>query len=484
MNLRNVKSSVVAGLVVTTITSTQALILAPALIAAVGVSAYGAWIVAADVFMVLQLFDFGLTAYSAQRIAAANSEGKTQLSASHFFATITIVSALVLVLLATSFTVLSLISNPATLSANEASALKNCIAIGIIAVAIQLISYSFIAPARALQDLSLVNIFAVVAAAGGLILTIALLFLDFGLYAAAAGLLLRSLINLIGGILSWHRLRLTLNARIITRKSYLTALRDQVSNAPSTFIGNFSVLALNTCDNIIIGIASGPNAVALYSITKKLFDFCRTISDILAYSAYGGLSATVAKLKERDRNLSLLKYIAIAFLFSIALAIPAISANELFVTLWVGFSHYGGTNLVLFIASATILSSTSNFTFTALRSEGSFKTATLAVFIEFLAKALLGATLVSIIGAPGMPIAATVGALIAVAIALHKFSTKNIPATFLPLVPLLHLCLASAILAVTSAFVVKTLWLNALIFLTCSFISLVIIRKLESHART
>lgn len=467
----------------TAITSTQALILAPALIAEVGVSAYGAWIVAADVFMVLQLFDFGLTAYSAQRIAAANSEGKPQLSTSHFFATITIVGALALILLFTFFITLPLIPNPATLSEIEASTLRNCIAIGIIAVAIQLISYSFIAPARALQDLYLINIFAVASAAGGLILTITLLYFELGLYAAAAGLLLRSSINLIGGILSSHRLRLILNAKILTRESYLTALREQVSNAPSTFLGNFSTLALSTCDNIIVGLTAGSNTVAFYSITKKLFDFCRTISDILAYSAYGGLSATIAKLKESERNLNILKYIIIALLFSIALVIPAISVNKLFVTLWVGFSNYGGTNLSLLIASAAILSSTSNFTFTALRSAGSFRTATSVVFVELLAKALTAAMLVSSIGAPGMPIGAIVGASICVAIALSRFSPKHIRPIFLQFSPLLYLFLANAILALVSALLIEAHWLNALIFLTCSLISLVIIRKLESYAK-
>ena len=63
------------GLGVTVISTIQMIVVTPLLIKEVGATVFGAWVMLADFFVAMQVFDFGITAYAAQRIASEYNRG-------------------------------------------------------------------------------------------------------------------------------------------------------------------------------------------------------------------------------------------------------------------------------------------------------------------------------------------------------------------------------------------------------------------------
>src|SRR5574337_32893 len=248
MNISNLKISVASGLVVTSIVTIQTIVIAPILISSVGIDMYGAWVVVADILVLLQVFDFGITAYGAQKVASAKANNDYARCSANVFATITLIIGLVFFLNLLGFSALYAYDFSAKLSDHEIQILRGCIIIGLMSVSLQLLGYSLIAPSRALEKLTIVNAWAIAGALVGLVLTLILLSAGTGLYAAAIGLSIRSLFNLIGGFLSFRSLRSIIGIRNVRKQAYHAALIDQAKNAPSTFAGNLSLLALSARD--------------------------------------------------------------------------------------------------------------------------------------------------------------------------------------------------------------------------------------------
>src|SRR5574337_143339 len=296
MNLKNLKSSFLSGLGVTLVTSVQAIVLAPILISSVGATMYGAWIMVSDVFVALQIFDFGITAYSAQRIAHARAEDNRRAASAHFFATITLIGMAVLALAALSVLFLPYIPLPYELTIEDKRIIQNCIAIGVISVSIQLLSYTLIAPSRALEQMAVINTFSLLGAVIGFLLTLVLLYFNHGLYAAAYGMLARVVANLVGGVLEISRLNSIIGVGKLDSLQYRSAIVEQAKNAPITFSGNLSSILIASSDSLLLARFSGLEVIAAYSVSKKIFDFARTIMDLFAYRSYGGLSAAFVRL--------------------------------------------------------------------------------------------------------------------------------------------------------------------------------------------
>lgn len=428
MNISNLKFSVVSGLVVTLITTIQAIVIAPILISSVGSDVYGAWVVVADVLVALQIFDFGITAYSAQKIATAKAQNDYVKCSGHVFATITLIFGLVIFLNFLCALVFVNYKFSDGLSHESQRVLRDCIFIGVAAVSLQLLSYSFIAPSRALERLSTVNVWAVLGALAGFFLTVALLGAGVGLYAAAIGLFARSFFNFIGGILSIYSLRSVVGARNLQPNVYWIALIDQVKNAPSTFLGNLSLLAISASENLLVSRFAGLSAVTTYSLSKKVFDLCRAVIDIFSYSSYGGISAGLASLQEPLRFRYLHRYTVLVVIFSAALVAPAYAFSEVFIKVWVGGVNYAGVITSVLIAAAAFLSCVSGFLFSALRAQGRFKTATFGVTVELISKVSMATLLIPWIGLSGMPVASMFGSVLTVVFAVYLTSARDLGA--------------------------------------------------------
>lgn len=450
MNISNLKFSVASGLVVTLITTIQALVLAPILISSVGSHVYGAWIVVADVLVALQIFDFGITAYSAQKIASAKAQGDYAKCSGNVFASITLISGLVIFL--NFFCALVLLNYQFSdqFSPDNEKVLRNCIFVGIASVSLQLLSYSFIAPSRALENLSIVNTWSVLGALVGLLLTVVLLSAGVGLYAAAIGLFTRSFFNLIGGVLSIYSLRAIVGFKNLQKHVYLAALIDQAKNAPSSFIGNFSLLAISASENFLVSLSVGLNAVTTYSVSKKIFDLTRTVIDIFSYSSYGGLSAGLAKLPENLRFRYLHRYTVLVLIISVALIAPAYAFSGVFVKIWVGERSYAGAMTSVFIALAALASCISAFLFSALRAQGMFKQATLGVAVELIVKVSMAMLLIPLMDLYGMPMASILGSIFMVLVVVYVTSAKALGAAFRDYWRLLSLVLLSFVFACLS----------------------------------
>lgn len=425
MNIKNLKFSVISGLIVTLIATFQVIVVAPIIISSVGSSVYGAWVVVADLLMVLQIFDFGITAYSAQKIAVARINNEYNKCCANFFATLTIVLFLIIILIIIFKYIYINFTFPVELPPESEKYLRECVIIGVASVCIQLLSYSFVAPSRALEKLFVINVAAISGALLSLGVTLMLLKLNFGLYAMAFGLLSRSLCNLIGGLISIYMLRSIVGRKNFNKKIYFNAMIDQTKTAPLTFTGNMSLLALSASESFLVGRFSGFDNVTIYSVTRKIFDFCKTIIDIFSYSLYGGLSSEIGKLPENSRSSYLHHYTAIVIIMMASLVIPAYALSDVFVKFWVGIDKYAGLKVAAFIAFASFLAGVSGFLFSGLRARGNFRAATLSVSIELLIKIALAVFLIPVFEIYGIAGASIIASITSITISIYVTNPES-----------------------------------------------------------
>jgi len=419
VNIKNFRAGLLINLIGTLVVTAQAIVLSPIYIKGVGKELYGAWVVLADIFVALQFFDFGITSYSAQRIASLRGEGSTGAKqAANFLASLILVC---ISIASMSFVMLigyHYIPLPSELTASERQVIADCAIIGAVAVGIQLFGYCFVAVSRALEDVFWVNIASLLGIVVGFAVALISVLNGMGIYSASWGMLVRAVIATLGSIVVLKGNKARFRISPLDRGELKFAFWDQVRRLPTTASGNFSVLAIASCENIIIGSVLGFKSVAVYSISRKLFDFVRTSVDIYSYNAYGGMAVAIASAADVERRRYMSNNLLAATAVIFFLCIGAYSINHQFVQIWVGEAMYFGFGPNVTLTFGVFLGCLSSFLFGMQRAAGRFSFATKVSLVELIVKVGAGLLFLRVFGIAGIGLAILLAAAIAIALNL------------------------------------------------------------------
>ena len=417
MNVKNFKTGMAINLVGTLVVTAQAIVLSPIYIRVVGKELYGAWVVLADIFVALQFFDFGITSYSAQRIASlrsVSSSGAKQ--AANFLASLMLVSISIGGMSLIMFVGYRYIPLPHELTIRERQIMVDCAIIGAAAVGIQLLGYCFVAVSRAFEDVFWVNIASLLGVIVGFAVALLSVLNGMGIYSASWGMLARAVIATVGAMVAVKKNKVRFRLFPLDWNEIKPSFWDQLKRLPTTASGNFSVLAIASCENILVGSVLGFKSVAIYSISRKLFDFVRTSVDIYSYNAYGGMAAAIASSRDVERRAYISRNVLAAAAVILFLCIGAYSINHHFVRLWVGEAMYFGFASNIILALGIFLGCLSNFLFGLQRAAGRFSLATKISLVELIVKVVASLLFLRFFGLSGMGLGITLAAGIAIAL--------------------------------------------------------------------
>ncbi|MBL0608714.1 hypothetical protein JD508_00260 [Aeromonas jandaei] len=407
----------------TLIMSLQAIFLAPLLITAIGSKLYGTWLIIFDFFVAMQLFDFGISSYCAQRIAEENAKACKEKCSSYFYA---LVFILVIVASFLSFSSLIVyeIEIPGGFSDSEIHLIRNCIVIGFASVSLNLIGFAFIAPLRALERMREINFFNCLGALSSITISMAGVFLGYGLIAVAVAGLVRSIFSFLGGLLSVFKNRDILLMSELNFQQVFIHVKILIKNAPVTSIGNFATVSLSSFDNLLLAKFVNVESVTIYSVSKKLYDLVRTVLDIYGYSSFGGLATSISKNGGQVFSLTVKNNMIFFMRSSFLCFYSSFLFLDVFVGIWVGREMYIGNFIAGFMAVSMFFAGISNYLNLIQKTAGHFSSATKVVVIEFIIKIIAMSLFVSWLGNVGMPISIFLAALVNIVVAIASLDIK------------------------------------------------------------
>lgn len=403
--------------------SLQAIFLAPLLITTVGSKLYGTWLIIFDFFIAMQLFDFGISSYCSQRIAKENARACKEKCSSYFYALVFIL-VIVASILSLGSLVIYAIEIPGGFSDSEIGIIRNCIAIGFFSVSLNLISFAFIAPLRALERMREINFFNCVGALSSIIISLSGVFLGYGLIAVAVAGLVRSIFSFFGGLFSVFKNKDILLMSELNFQQVLIHAKILIKNAPVTSVGNFATVSLSSFDNLLLAKFVNIESVTTYSISKKLYDLVRTVLDLYGYSSFGGLATSISKNGGRVFSLTVKNNMIFFMRASFLCFFVSFLFLDVFVGMWVGREMYIGNSIAGFMAVSMFFAGISNYLNLIQKTAGHFYSATKVVVIEFLIKVTAISLFVSWLGSVGMPISIFIAAFINILLVINSLDIK------------------------------------------------------------
>lgn len=403
--------------------SLQAIFLAPLLITTVGSKLYGTWLIIFDFFIAMQLFDFGISSYCAQRIAEENARACKEKCSSYFYALVFIL-VIVASILSLGSLIIYAIKIPGGFSDSEISLIRNCIAIGFASVSLNLIGFAFIAPLRALERMREINFFNCLGALSSIIISLSGVYLGYGLISVAVAGLVRSIFSFFGGLFSVFKNKDVLLISELNFQQIFIHVKILIKNAPVTSIGNFATVSLSSFDNLLLAKFVNIESVTTYSISKKLYDLVRTVLDLYGYSSFGGLATSIAKNGGGVFSLTVKNNMVFFMRASFLCFFVSFLFLDVFVGMWVGREMYIGNFIAGFMAVSMFFAGISNYLNLIQKTAGHFSSATKVVVIEFFIKVIAISLFVSWLGNIGMPISIFLAALINIVFVINSLDIK------------------------------------------------------------
>jgi len=411
----------------------QAVLLIPLYLHYIGPRLYGAWLGSGDLLLWIQVVDLGLPNLMIQRIGAAQGRGDNQ-SVGEWFATGTLVIGVVS-LVVTMIGAAASVFLPGwmSLSGAEASQLRSCLLVGVVASGIILLNNSFVGFSRGIQDTAFMNGVLLVSSLASLGTSLVLILSGWGLWALALGLAARAAVALFGSLL-FVAPSLKGNLRPFFRIR-TPILREFAVACPGTAFGSVSYAVMNHSETALVAILIRPEVATLFNLTRKAADVARGMLDTIGFASYGGFAHLVGS-DERHRALHVHAEITSLYLSMAVVAASAYMAvNRSLVTVWVGADQFGGVVLTMLMAAQLIVVGQSYLLNYLYRAAGAVVKGSVALGSECALRFPLMIGLLLWIGLPGLPVAAITTAALSAAL-VNRWTKSELSAYGEPVRPL------------------------------------------------
>ncbi len=155
--------------------------------------------------------------------------------------------------------------------------------------------------------------------------------------------ILSSLINLIQCIIRIKKL--DNNIKISISNFSLPILKEVLPVSIWFAIGSIAIFLIERIDNVVTGKLIGTAAIAILTVSRKLYDFVKQFINQLTNNYRPYFGKLLANNGEQEAFDKFKKLSIISILLSTIIGAAAILVNKYFVGLWVGADKYGGTLL-------------------------------------------------------------------------------------------------------------------------------------------
>lgn len=383
----------------------QAIVLVPLYLHATGPRLYGAWLASGEVLVWMQAMDLGIPNLMIQRIASAYGRNERSRAAD-WSATGIFVVAIISVLIGGAGVLIAL-ALPGLVDAAPAdrALLSGSFAVGTLATCGTLLANGIVGMARAIQDTYFLSAALVVSALAGLITSLVLILNGWGLWAIPLGLVARAAVGLgaalIFAVYVW-RVHFAVPFRIVPG-----ILKELLTTSPVTALGGISYTVMSQSEIVLVATLVGPELAVVYALTRRAADLGRSFVDMIGFATYGGvahlMSSADAETVRRIYGRILALHLACAF----AVGAAFLAVDRSLLNVWVGPSFAGSLGLIFLMAIQSIVLGHSYLLNLQYRAVGRVVEGSLALVIEALVRVPLLATMLLLVGLPGLPIAST-----------------------------------------------------------------------------
>jgi O-antigen/teichoic acid export membrane protein len=405
------------------IASLQAILLIPLYLDAVGPRVSGAWLASAEILAWMQAMDLGIPNLMIQRIAAAHGRGDSQDGAG-WFASGQLLLALVSALVAGAGVLVSLIlPSLFGVGGSEAEVLRGCFLLGTAASCATIFGNGFVGLSRAIQDTAFLSGMLIVSAVVGLVTSLTLIVMGWGLWAVALGLVARAVVSLTAslafGILAWRK-----QFGVPFRVERLV-VRQLLEATPATAIGGVSYALMSQSEIVLVASLARPELAVVYALTRKAADLGRSLVDMIGFATYGGFAHLIGGPQREQAQKVRSQILSLHMSAAIAVAAAYLAVNRSLVTQWVGADFFGGLPLVFLMALQSVVLGHSYLINLLYRATGRVVEGSLALVLEALVRLPLLAALLLLFGLPGLPAAAILTAATS-AVLIHRRSMREL----------------------------------------------------------
>lgn len=425
----------------------QGLVLVPLYLHYLGAGTYGAWLASGEVLGWLAVLDLGIAGVSSQRMAAAHGRGDHRVVADYFGTGVLMQAAL-----AAGVVLLAVVAAPfvpgwVQLTGPAADELASCFVVAGVATGLGLLANVVGALALSTQRMLFVHAATVGAGVLGLAVAVVLLLGEYGLWALALGMLVRSgslLLAVSAHALYVLRHDLRQRARLhgATAREYL----GFSGVAVLTMVGN---TAANRSDGVLIALLFGPETVTVYVLTRRAAEMLSMFLARIGGAVYPGFAHLVGS-GNHARAGEVAGQVARLYFWT---AVPAtalyMALNRSFVELWVGPAQFAGQSLTVLVGLNVLVVGWASLVLYVNGAAGNITRAGVAVFVEAVARVGAALVLLSAAGLAGLPAAGVATAAVSAHVGLGwLFRRLELPR---PRVPLRQAAFAAVLLAAGAA---------------------------------
>lgn len=400
-------------------------IMIPIILTMTSASLYGFWITTLSILGFLALADFGL-GISLTRLVAGHADEEKKENLNQIVSSAFLVFCLIgVVYFSLGLCILPFIPGWFKIPVSEVSDVQVAYCIALFSGAATLPLSTFGAVVSGFQRMAIDNTIRVTMSVASMGISISLLLSHFGLSSLAiAGLFQSVSIGLINFIYIRRRFPYVI---VRLRHARWAHVRNLLSFGGYFQLGRIANTVATGADNLVISSCMGASFVAPYSITSKLaVTFSNGIASkppIALFPAISQMFANQEFDKLRRIYVRLTKY---STRLAIIAGIFLLSANQSFVSLWVGKDLYGGNYLnavfVFWVIQDTIYRGTTAFVYAS----GELKNWMYASLFEAILNLGISVILVFKFGLIGVALGTSIGKMFTTAIYIPYWICKKL----------------------------------------------------------
>jgi O-antigen/teichoic acid export membrane protein len=350
------------------------ILLVPIYLHSIPLAEYGAWLATGGALALILINDYGLSGVVTQRMSASYGAGDFAALGRLAGSALAIGSLLSIGLTILSLSFVPFLPGLKTLSAAQSHAVVACFVLAVVANGLGVVGATAASVIRSLQRVVLGGSIILAAEVANLVVILVGLFAGYGLYAIAAGVLVRSVILTVAGLIGvWFVCARSLNTAVEIDPA---AVRDLIGEASRFFLSSIAIKLQAQANVFLIGSILGPASAAIYSLTVRAHETVLMVVMLIN----GSLVPSVTHLFgsgniARFRVVVLRLLVFLAALTALAMTITVI-LNPAFVVLWIGKGAFAGQTVSILMAVAIFISSIVSIAYDALLAQGKFRLVT------------------------------------------------------------------------------------------------------------
>ena len=363
------------------------ILLVPLYLQKIPLAEYGAWLATGGALALMLINDYGLSGVVTQRMSASFGAKDFDALGRLTGSALAIGSLLSIGLVCISLLMVPFLPGLRSLSALQSHTVTMCFMLAVAANGLGVIGATAASTMRSLQRVVLsgsINLAAEIANVGMIVFG---LWMGLGLYALAAGLLLRSAIITVAGLVGvWTVCSRSFKIKIAVQPA---AVRDLIGESSRFFLSAIAMRLQSQANVFFIGWIVGPASAAIYSLTVRAYETVLMVINLIN----GSLVPSVTHLLgsgdiPRFRAVVLRLVEFLAALTALAMTMTVI-LNPAFLSLWVGNAAFGGQGLSVLMAAALFVTSIGGVAYDALIAQGRFRLVTRFYLVTSVSQVLL-----------------------------------------------------------------------------------------------